>query len=107
MTVNTRGGSAMRIRFVALAMVLLGAYVEPARADWPPFGRAVCTAPGNQLGPVIASDGAGGAIIAWQDRRSFPFNIDAQHVLATGVVDAGWPVNGRALLDEALARTIV
>ena len=33
-------------------------------------GVAVCTAPDNQVDPTMASDGAGGAWIAWQDRRS-------------------------------------
>lgn len=79
----------------------------PASAAWPPFGRALCTVPGDQLGPAIAPDGAGGAIITWHDRRIFPFNIDAQHVLASGEVDATWPANGRALLTDALAQTIV
>jgi hypothetical protein len=55
----------------------------------------------------MASDGAGGAIVAWNDRRAFPFNIDAQHVLASGEVDAAWPVNGRALLSDALIQVIV
>jgi len=101
----------MRVRSALLAFAILslpaGIIAMPALADWPTFGRALCTAPGDQLGPVIASDGSGGAIVAWHDRRSFPFNIDTEHVLASGVVDVGWPVNGRALLSDALALTIV
>ena len=57
----------MRIRFALLAFATLslpaGIIASPAFADWPTFGRALCTAPGDQLGPVIASDGAGNAII--------------------------------------------
>jgi hypothetical protein len=32
-------------------------------------GIAVCTAPGDQLTPVVVSDGAGGSIVAWHDLR--------------------------------------
>jgi len=80
----------MRVRSALLAFAILslpaGIIAMPALADWPTFGRALCTAPGDQLGPVIASDGSGGAIVAWHDRRSFPFNIDTEHVLAPVVV---------------------
>lgn len=94
---------------LVLASMLLLAPLAPrsASASWPPFGRALVTAVGIQGPPVIASDGAGGAIVAWNDKRAFPFNIDAQHVLASGEVDPAWPVNGRALLSDALVQTIV
>lgn len=101
----------MRVRLALLLFATLslpvGIIASPALAEWPTFGRALTTAPGDQLGPVIAPDGNNGAIIAWQDRRTFPFNIVAGHVLATGIADAAWPVNGRALLSDSLARTIV
>src|SRR5262245_12731779 len=92
---------------LASTLLLAPLAARSASAAWPPFGRALVTAAGTQVLPVIASDGAGGAIVAWNDRRAFPFNIDAQHVLATGEVDAAWPVNGRALLSDALVQTIV
>src|SRR5262245_25902449 len=46
-------------------------------AAWPLFGRALLADPntletsaaGGQFAPVIVSDGAGGAIVAWQDLR--------------------------------------
>src|SRR5262245_56858427 len=92
---------------LATTLLLAPLAARSASAAWPPFGRALVTAPGAQVLPVLASDGAGGAIVAWNDRRAFPFNIDAQHVLASGEVDAAWPVNGRALLSDALVQTIV
>jgi FlgD Ig-like domain len=92
---------------LAITLLLAGVVPRPASAAWPAGGRALCTAPGDQLGPAITTDGAGGAIVTWHDRRAFPFNIDALHVLASGEVDAAWPTNGRALLTDALARTIV
>jgi len=39
-------------------------------ALWTVNGVAVCAASGEQLDPAIASDGAGGAIIVWEDNRS-------------------------------------
>jgi len=94
---------------VLLGVVVLTTAVMPrlASADWPPSGRAVTATPGRQLGPVIAPDGAGGALIAWHEERLFPFNIDVQHLLASGDVDASWPANGRAMLTDALAQTLV
>jgi len=75
--------------------VLRGGVVDPA---WPADGRALCTAAGSQNGPAIASDGAGGAIVAWIDHRSgTDDDIYAQRVLKSGVVDPAWPADGRAL----------
>jgi len=64
---------------------------------WPPGGRALCIASGGQYSPVIVSDGAGGAIVVWYDDRGSNSDIYAQRILASGVVDPGWPANGRAL----------
>ena len=75
------------------AHVLASGAMDPA---WPAAGLAVCTAVKDQLVPTIVPDGAGGAVIAWQDDRVF-YDVYAQHVLASGVVDPAWPVNGRAL----------
>jgi len=73
--------------------------VDPA---WPPDGRALSTAVNNQLNPAIVSDGAGGAIVTWMDLRGgVTYDIYAQHVLASGAVDAAWPVDGRALCTAA------
>src|SRR4029077_19544807 len=38
-------------------------------AQWTPNGVALCTAAGDQHYPTIATDGAGGAIVVWQDGR--------------------------------------
>jgi hypothetical protein len=90
---------------VVLAVAVLGISLAPgpASADWPPCGRAISTAPRGQVHSEIATDGAGGAIITWQDARSARVNILAQHVLAAGELDAAWPTNGRALLGDSLA----
>jgi len=53
---------------------------------WSLDGLPLCTATGNQEFPAIATDGAGGAFVAWQDRRSGTnFDIYAQRINPSGV----------------------
>lgn len=98
-----------RSRMHRMAMALAGALLLPSaapragRADWAPFGNPLVDEPHNQQHSVIASDGADGAIVAWQDLRSPRQNVFAQHVRADGVVDPAWPREGRALLGDSLA----
>ena len=67
-------------------------------AGWPADGLAVCTAPVDQVHPILTRDGSSGAIVAWQDARNGEnHNPYVQHVLATGTVDAAWPLDGIAL----------
>src|SRR6266508_1106606 len=60
-----------------------------AQAAWPhdPINGnvALCTVDFDQIGPAIVSDGAGGAIVAWQDLRTeFEYDIYVQRVNAGG-----------------------
>lgn len=58
-------------------------------AAWPSHSRenaAICTAPGQQSFPQIITDGAGGAIITWEDTRDVHFDIYAQRIDAHGKV---------------------
>jgi hypothetical protein len=60
---------------------------------WGTHQLAVCLASGNQLAPVLASDGSGGAIIAWQDgRNGVDDDLYGQHVDASGAPQ--WTPNG-------------
>ena len=73
--------------------------VDPA---WPVNGRALCTSANTQERPQIISDGAGGAIVTWEDiRNASDYDIYAQHVLASGAVDPAWPANGLLLCGAA------
>ncbi len=64
--------------------------------QWTPDGVALCAAAGNQEFPTITGDGAGGAIVTWEDRRNNDTSdIYAQRVNANGVVQ--WTANGVAL----------
>src|SRR6476659_2143857 len=55
-----------------------------ANALWPLNGGAPCPDTGAQQSPVITSDGAGGAIIAWSDARRGDFDIYASRVAPAG-----------------------
>ena len=74
-------------------------YAQRISADgtvrWTADGVALCTATGDQSRPTIVSDGAGGAIVTWQDERSGSTDIYAQRISAGGTVQ--WTANGVAL----------
>src|SRR5512142_2601414 len=86
-----------------IAGLSLGLLAAPraASAAWPQQGRAISSAAKGQQHSNAATDGAGGAIIVWQDLRFPRVNVFAQHVLAGGEVDPAWPSNGQALLTDS------
>jgi hypothetical protein len=63
--------------------------------QWSPNGVALCAAAADQQYPMITSDGAGGAIVTWQDNRNGNPDIYAQRVTTTGVPQ--WTTDGVAL----------
>jgi hypothetical protein len=77
---------------------------RPAAADWPTdlVNVPLCTAVDQQFSPAIVSDGAGGAIVIWQDYRSggYPYspNIYAQRITAEGAVS--WTADGVAICTD-------
>ncbi|HUX98786.1 MAG TPA: hypothetical protein VMV49_04485, partial [Candidatus Deferrimicrobium sp.] len=62
---------------------------------WAANGIAICTANNAQYKPQICSDGAGGALITWEDTRNGPYDIYAQHINASGT--SQWAANGIAV----------
>lgn len=69
---------------------------------WTSTGVAICTATGEQTKPVIITDNAGGAIIAWVDGRNLGVtstDLYAQRVNSSGVVQ--WTANGAIVCDVA------
>jgi len=60
---------------------------------WTADGVALCTAASDQGSPTIASDGAGGAVVSWQDSRAY--DIYSQRVSAAGAPQ--WTADGVAL----------
>ncbi|MCK4271253.1 hypothetical protein KAX22_01295, partial [bacterium] len=71
-------------------------YAQRVDADanilWTANGEAVCTAENSQMRPSMVSDGAGGAIITWEDTRGTHDNIYAQRIDADG--DTLMPADG-------------
>lgn len=79
--------------------VLASGIADPA---WPVNGRAICTTTGDQVVPTLVSDGSGGAIVAWEDRRvATTSDIYAHHIRSDGTLDPAWPANGLALCTAA------
>ena len=59
---------------------------------WHAGGIPLCTSPGDQTIPYTAVDGAGGAIVTWQDERGESPDIHAQRISASGGII--WDENG-------------
>ncbi len=74
--------------------VLANGTLDPA---WGPSGLPVIAFDGFQWSWEITSDGAGGAIVVWEDSRIAPSDIYAQRVRANGSLDPAWPANGRLI----------
>ncbi len=71
-------------------------------ALWAADGIPICNATNNQWWPAVVSDGAGGAIIAWEDDRNLATtntDIFAQRVNANGA--AMWAANGVLICNAA------
>ncbi len=66
---------------------------------WNPGGIAVSADSFFQEKPTLARDGAGGAIIAWEDHRNASWDIYAQRVNDAGV--AQWTVDGVPVCTNA------
>lgn len=69
---------------------------------WQTGGIPVCTAAGTQRRPQLVTDGAGGAIIVWEDDRYGSFDIFAQRIDSSGI--ARWQTNGIQVCNAAWAQ---
>ncbi len=69
------------------------------KMKWGSGGLGVCTMTADQLYPVLSVDGAGGAIIAWDDNRNGSHDVYAQRVSSSGGVE--WTPNGVAVCTAA------
>ncbi|MEO8513665.1 MAG: T9SS type A sorting domain-containing protein [Ignavibacteria bacterium] len=61
-------------------------------------GNPVSTAVNNQINPVMTTDGSGGTIITWQDKRNGKYEIYAQRMNSDG--NAMWSSNGIAICTQ-------
>jgi hypothetical protein len=77
------------------AIIIVAASAAPGQA-WTDRGLAVCIASNEQRNPIMVSDGAGGAIVVWEDYRSMDWNIYAQRIDGAGA--PLWTANGLAIV---------
>jgi len=69
------------------------------KSSWVPNGTAICTNLGDQFFPQICSDGTGGAIITWEDRRNGTADIYAQKINSLGALQ--WTLNRTIICTAA------
>lgn len=83
---------------VALCVLLVS--VSAPKASWIENGLPVCMSAGLQTVPVVASDGAGGAIIAWFDiiGDDYRWDVYAQRVDSSGA--PRWAATGVPICTE-------
>jgi hypothetical protein len=62
------------------------------RSLWTAGGVPLCLADSVQIGPRIAGDSNGGAIVTWYDKRNGNYDVYAQRIDATGFTL--WTTNG-------------
>lgn len=87
--------AALRPALTIACLATLTLAFDAALANWPAGGEPITSVPGGQEGAHLVSDGAGGAIIGWLDRRT-----DDRHLYLQRVDGAGnpmWAENGIAL----------
>ncbi len=72
-------------------------------ARWTVNGVQICTLVSNQQYPQAVPDGAGGALIVWEDWRNSNLDVYAQRIDAGGIV--WWTHNGVALCTAVSNQT--
>jgi len=78
-----------------------------AHSGWTANGTVICTATGDKDYAVMTGDGAGGAVITWQDNRNgSDYDIYAQRVDANGSIHSGWMANGTAICTAVQDQTL-
>ncbi|MGD1048592.1 MAG: hypothetical protein ABR899_07570 [Candidatus Krumholzibacteriaceae bacterium] len=87
-TITSDGASGAIVTWCDDRTRRLDIYAQRVNASgtvqWATDGVALCTATWDQLGPRIVYDGAGGAIVVWEDQRSKSWHIYALRVSPNG-----------------------
>ncbi|MEW6553779.1 MAG: hypothetical protein AB1384_05785, partial [Actinomycetota bacterium] len=100
MKTTSRWSILFLFSLVLFLSMLLGAPQCAAGVRWTPDGVGIRTAAANGAGsPQIVSDGAGGAVITWEDGRRGINDIYAQRVDASGTPQ--WTVDGVGIRTAA------
>lgn len=89
-TINSLGMMSRLIGLMIAAVLILPLTIF---SQWQ--GNVVNTAVNNQINPMMTTDGSGGTIIAWQDKRSGKYEIYVQRMNSNGI--ALWTADGLSL----------
>ena len=95
-------------RLMCLYVIILSAVlIAPAITYSQTQGRPVSIAVNNQVNPAMTTDGSGGSIVVWQDKRSGKSEIYAQRMGTMG--NGMWTTDGIAICtqDSSFNPTIV
>ena len=96
-------GGAIVVYVNELVVNNLNIRVQRLDADgnmlWSTVAIPICGATGDQTYPVAVSDGSGGAVIAWRDERGGNYDVYAQRIDSSGVVQ--WTTDGVAVCTDA------
>jgi predicted lipoprotein with Yx(FWY)xxD motif len=89
-TTNLTNTASRWAGIIGLLLVIALFMPDKAYSQWQ--GNPVSTAVNNQINPMMTTDGSGGTIITWQDRRNGKYEIFAQRMNSDG--NAVWTTNG-------------
>jgi hypothetical protein len=97
------GGAVVTWKDARITVSNTGIYSQKVNASgvvqWTANGVVVCNAAGLQSVPKLVSDGAGGAVIVWQDERNGNKDIYTQRLNGSGTEQ--WTSNGVVLCTIA------
>ena len=85
-------------RLVRIYLIMLAVALIVPNMTFSQQGIAVSTAINNQVNPTMTTDGSGGTIITWQDKRNGKYEIYAQRMNSAG--NAMWTTNGIAICTQ-------
>jgi hypothetical protein len=92
-TLQTQKTGTLKIFFLSYVLVFLFYGANAQWSKYPSVNNPVCTETDEQLSPSITSDGAGGSIITWYDKRGgSEYDIYAQRLDALG--NPQWTTGG-------------
>jgi hypothetical protein len=102
---HNRKEICMRSAWVPVVIALFACAASSVGAQWIPDGIPVCAAIGLQWAPIIVTDDAGGAIVAWTDQRISGSDVYAQRIDSEG--HAKWSVDGVPVFEGAGFQTLI
>jgi len=92
-----------RIAMAFIVLVFIGTIFLPkngvAASTWQANGNPVCLVFTEQTNPKLCSDGAGGAIIAWEDYRNDPKGRDIYALRMSSTGAPLWTANGTLICN--------